>query len=569
MKVPRLLTFLLVPAVLLACQKEELTGPGYNPDAVTFDGVAAFAASSSSEEAFDLLWEADVDRIGLFTFADGQPEQTNVYYAAASTGQGSVKFMSPSRNKGIEWDGTSTAKYDVYAYYPYRASNNDYTAIPVSVRAGQGGMPGDLRTVKDNLSLYASAAGIASSAGNVPLDFSSPVAVVRLDISSSVPIPNVTKLTLTADQGVGLAFEAGSLDLTDGTLTIAPEVSPSNVIEYTFDEPVTLYSDPVSVYIAVNPVAAGLSIDLGAEYGDGVTLALGELQTPAETGIAGGTLTVYDVYFEYAGAPGYEDAIDLSANGTANTYIVSRPGTNYRFDATVKGNGIPRTFTWTESDGTEITRSYSDLDISPVDVRLVWYNTPMTADGYPDRSPVELGSLMYELGTVYFSTPEPFVPGNVLIAAYNESGEILWSWNIWAAENYDPDATARPAGRYTMMDRNIGAVAGPEVRNSPDEQAVLAVGNYYQWGRKDPFPAPAAYRDDGLDGGEEMFWGLPTHTPIAEYQQDYSSESWGAANLIFGSNPSANSRVLSSVLGNSFTGSGQISLSLDVLVRYR
>ena len=564
MKVPRLLTFLLVPAVLLACQKEELTGPGYNPDAVTFDGVAAFAASSSSEEAFDLLWEADVDRIGLFTFADGQPEQTNVYYAAASTGQGSVKFMSPSRNKGIEWDGTSTAKYDVYAYYPYRASNNDYTAIPVSVRAGQGGMPGDLRTVKDNLSLYASAAGIASSAGNVPLDFSSPVAVVRLDISSSVPIPNVTKLTLTADQGVGLAFEAGSLDLTDGTLTIAQEVSPSNVIEYTFDEPVTLYSDPVSVYIAVNPVAAGLSIDLGAEYGDGVTLALGELQTPAETGIAGGTLTVYDVYFEYAGAPGYEDAIDLSANGTANTYIVSRPGTNYRFDATVKGNGIPRTFTWTESDGTEITRSYSDLDISPVDVRLVWYNTPMTADGYPDRSPVELGSLMYELGTVYFSTPEPFVPGNVLIAAYNESGEILWSWNIWAAENYDPDATARPAGRYTMMDRNIGAVAGPEVRNSPDEQAVLAVGNYYQWGRKDPFPAPAAYRDDGLDGGEEMFWGLPTHTPIAEYQQDYSSESWGAANLIFGSNPSANSRVLSSVLGNSFT----VDQAVEEAVRY-
>lgn len=568
MKVPRLLTFLLVPAVLLACQKEELTGPGYNPDAVTFDGVAAFAASSSSEEAFDLLWEADVDRIGLFTFADGQPEQTNVYYAAASTGQGSVKFMSPSRNKGIEWDGTSTAKYDVYAYYPYRASNNDYTAIPVSVRAGQGGMPGDLRTVKDNLSLYASAAGIASSAGNVPLDFSSPVAVVRLDISSSVPIPNVTKLTLTADQGVGLAFEAGSLDLTDGTLTIAPEVSPSNVIEYTFDEPVTLYSDPVSVYIAVNPVAAGLSIDLGAEYGDGVTLALGELQTPAETGIAGGTLTVYDVYFEYAGAPGYEDAIDLSANGTANTYIVSRPGTNYRFDATVKGNGIPRTFTWTESDGTEITRSYSDLDITPANVRLVWYNSPMTSDGYSDKSPVVLSSVLYELGTVYFSTPEPFVSGNVLLAAYNDSGEILWSWNIWAAEGYDPESTAIKAGRYSLMDRNIGAVSGPEVRNADSRTAARAIGNYYQWGRKDPFPAAAEYIDKGLDGAGEMYWGIPTHTPIEEYQQDYSSKSWGAADLIFGSVNADNAHELPSVLGNSYSVDQAVEESIKYPFRW-
>lgn len=31
-----------------------------------------------------------------------------------------------------------------------------------------------------------------------------------------------------------------------------------------------------------------------------------------------------------------------------------------------------------------------------------------------------------------------------------------------------------------------------------------------------------------------MYWGLPTYTPIEELQQDYSSESWGARNMMFG-----------------------------------
>ena len=568
MKAPRLLTFLLAAAVLPACQKEELAGPEYDMDAVAFRGTATFAASGSSEEAFDLLWEADVDRIGLFTLAGGEVELANVYYAAYSSESGSVDFLSPSRNKGIKWDETSAVVRDIYAYYPYKASNNDYTSIPVSISARQTGKAGDARAVKKNISLYSSATDVASSAETVPLSFESTAAIIRLDISSNVPIPSVKELTLSADQGVSLASEGGSLDISAGTLTWNSSVAPSNVIEYTFQEPVSISSSPVTVYLAVNALSQGIVLDLDIEYGNDKALYLGELTVP-EGGIKAGTVTTYPVDFEYEGAEGYENAIDLSANGTANTYIVSKAGATYRFDATVKGNGIPRTFTWTESDGTEITRSYSDLDINPVDVRLVWYNSPKTADGYSDKSPVDLSSVMYELGTIYFTTPEPFVPGNVLLAAYNESGEILWSWNIWAAENYDPETTAKTAGRYTVMDRNLGAVAGPEVMNSSDiREAAWAVGNYYQWGRKDPFPAPAEYSDDGLDGGKEMYWGLPTHTPIADYMQDYSSKSWGSADLIFGSEPADNGRQLSSVLGSSFTVDQAVEESIKYPYRW-
>ena len=119
------------------------------------------------------------------------------------------------------------------------------------------------------------------------------------------------------------------------------------------------------------------------------------------------------------------------------------------------------------------------------------------------------------------------------------------------------------------MDRNLGAVAGPEVMNSSDiREAAWAVGNYYQWGRKDPFPAPAEYSDDGLDGGKEMYWGLPTHTPIADYMQDYSSKSWGSADLIFGSEPADNGRQLSSVLGSSFTVDQAVEESIKYPYRW-
>ena len=35
---------------------------------------------------------------------------------------------------------------------------------------------------------------------------------------------------------------------------------------------------------------------------------------------------------------------------------------------------------------------------------------------------------------------------------------LLWSWNIWAADGYDPAATAVNADGNVFMDRNLGAV---------------------------------------------------------------------------------------------------------------
>lgn len=551
MKKTRLLFFFLAAAALASCQKDP-TEDTPAPVKAEFRGTAVFEAAGSSEEAFKVMWEPDVDRIGLFTVVDGRVEQTNIYYAAYSAVGGTTAFISPSPSKSIEWN-TSVPACDVYAYYPYRVSYTDMTAIPVSVPSRQSGEAGGTAQIKKSLNLYAAAEGVPTTGETVDLDFTSVAGVVEVQLTSSVPIPAVQTLRLRADAGVALAYEEGTLDLTSGAVTLNPEVKPSNVVELALESPVMIYDTPVSFYLLVNRLAAGISLELEADYGTNVkTQSLGRLTVP-ETGLQGGMLTRYEVPFVYEGSE--IESEDLNAQGTANTYLVTKPGTTYRFNAMIKGNGVARSFTWTETDGTQITRSYgqSDLSIVPADVRLLWYNTPKGADGWSHKCPIVETSVQYELGTVYFTTPDPFVAGNAVLAAFDAGGEILWSWNIWASEGYDPEASAVQTGRYRMMDRNLGAMAGPEAMNSADaREAALAVGNYYQWGRKDPFPAAVEYSDKGLDG-TEMYWGLPTYTPIESLQQDCSAQSWGAADMMFGNNASDNSRPLGTVLGAGFT----------------
>lgn len=76
------------------------------------------------------------------------------------------------------------------------------------------------------------------------------------------------------------------------------------------------------------------------------------------------------------------------------------------------------------------------------------------------------------------------IPGNALLAAYNASGEVIWTWHIWVTPT-EPQAV----GRY--MDRNLGAAyADPE---SDKERILQSYGTYYQWGRMTPFVGPYAY----------------------------------------------------------------------------
>ena len=156
---------------------------------------------------------------------------------------------------------------------------------------------------------------------------------------------------------------------------------------------------------------------------------------------------------------------DLSKDGTANSYLVSKAG-DYKFKA-VKGNG-------TEA-------------VAAVKAEILW-ETYNTADAVEANSVI--AAVGVEDGYITFSTPETLKPGNALIAAKDADDVILWSWHIWipAAEVTAADYTDFIGG--VMMNMNLGAIE-PVPATGP--APIESFGLLYQWGRKDPFVGAAQY----------------------------------------------------------------------------
>lgn len=160
--------------------------------------------------------------------------------------------------------------------------------------------------------------------------------------------------------------------------------------------------------------------------------------------------------------PAYED---LSASGSANSYIISASG-DYKFKA-VKGNSsesvgsVSSVEVLWESFGTDLTPSVGDL------IRNASYS-----DDY-----------------IQFSTPATLEEGNAVIAAKNSAGTILWSWHIWLTDQPEEQVYYNNAG--IMMDRNLGATSA-----TPGD--VGALGLLYQWGRKDPFLGSSDISSDAV-----------------------------------------------------------------------
>lgn len=161
---------------------------------------------------------------------------------------------------------------------------------------------------------------------------------------------------------------------------------------------------------------------------------------------------------ESAPAPEPEPEVkDLSAEGTANCYIVSEYGP-CKFDATKKGHtnesvgAIASAEVLWESFGNDVQPEVGDI-VSNVNVKD---------------------------GIVTFTASGK--DGNAVIAVKDAAGEILWSWHIWVCQGFNPDATAQEYNNNagTVMDRNLGAT-------SAAKGDVKALGLLYQWGRKDPF----------------------------------------------------------------------------------
>ena len=152
------------------------------------------------------------------------------------------------------------------------------------------------------------------------------------------------------------------------------------------------------------------------------------------------TTTVPDVISGYT---------DISLNGLANCYIVSKAG-NYCLLAT-KGN--------------------SDERLRSVELaEVLWESTSNVGD--------LIKSVSYKDDYIMFQTADVFKEGNAVIAAKDSSGNILWSWHIWMT--YDIGCIEYPDNAVTLMTCNLGASRYGSTL--AEDQGLM-----YQWGRKDPF----------------------------------------------------------------------------------
>lgn len=243
----------------------------------------------------------------------------------------------------------------------------------------------------------------------------------------------------------------------------------------------------------------------------------------------GNTDYTYTVSFKHKELPVNDrrvtiiDPIPASENNnnfvpTANCFMVA-PGGAFCFDPfkyQIKGNDNNVNTTlkgWTENEGGIAyvkvlwqTKENGDLGdpvlgvvnsdddhTNVVDIKMIGGGDVSVA------SPVTEINQAY----IYCRVAPNTAGGSGAIAAYNQSGEILWSWHIWVTD-YNPDARGNedvqtPVNKrklkfeynsssyLPMMDRNLGAAAG-YIDFPPNElEKSKTNGFYYQWGRKDPF----------------------------------------------------------------------------------
>lgn len=398
-------------------------------------------------------------------------------------------------------------KSDVYAYYPYLEDITDVNSQYFEVALDQ-----DARENGETLSgyeasdlLWAKAEGVSRTdgavlltmkhvmskltvkivagkdyVGSLPDDASillhSTVAAARVDLENGSVVKDpysgarsikMKKVGIRTYEGVeAVVYEAIVVPQMLETSVPLLEIN-SKSVSYLLEDSFNFRPGIAYTYTAtMNTSTTAIKVEIGCELEDWNSLGSTE-DDDNEDGEGGDTGDDSDT-----DTKSYED---LSAEGTANCYLVSEAG-DYKFKAVV-GN--------------------SDATVGNVKtVEVLWES--FGTDVMPDVGDL-IASVSYKNGYVRFSTPESFNEGNAVIAAKNSKGTILWSWHIWcASEGWQEQEYYNNAG--VMMDRNLGAT-------SATPGSVGAIGLFYQWGRKDPFLGLSSISSSSLSNKQAVSTG--------------------------------------------------------------
>ena len=246
----------------------------------------------------------------------------------------------------------------------------------------------------------------------------------------------------------------------------------AGVVDMSTSTPRLALGSDASKSVVADFGTAGLNIEGGASlrfvipaenYTEGFALALESTAGLTYTFDLNGVEVERNKVAVYPGvewAGSQNDSNDLSKFGYANCYMVHAEG-DY-------------TFRTRKIDNTNIN------NIAKVD--WLWVSK---VEGQSGNALVS--NIKYENGVVSFTASAN--EGNALLAAFDASGNIVWSWHIWMTDkpevhDYQNNFIEQSGGQtdgYYCMDRNLGATDATALGG------YETFGLYYQWGRKDPF----------------------------------------------------------------------------------
>lgn len=546
MNMKKSLIYILALSAIVGCQKSEVSEqiPAEGESSAVIVGSFPETKTSFVDEGNVMKTEwVKGDALGFYWYKGGSIEGVgpevvdkalNDRLVAESSG-GSTTFKT-------SWYYMYQAGKDylTYLYYPYNVNaGKNPLSVPFTVPSSQNQAGSDdIAHLAATDFLYATTMANrpnGEAAQAVMVTFNHALSVLNIALTSAQSNYSVSDIRVRFEEESEIfSVTEGSVNLSDGSLTLT---SGTPEISLHFNEAAKLSATPVNAYMTITPGHAGKTFSVYATV-NGIETKLGSKKIPA-SGLPAGVKAALS--FEVGDNTTGHEYTDLSANGTANCYLVTSPGF-YKFKADVKGNGVVPS---------QLESVAGETAIAPKSALVLWYNTLQKSNNWVDESPVYLSSVSLDSdGYIRFYTPDVFVPGNVVIAAFAEEGvtyenitvdenkcinnaTLLWSWNIWAAEGYDPAATAIIADGNVFMDRNLGApISGLGTTGSYEPAG--AVGNYYQWGRKDPFPSVSDYTSYLPCQNSNILFGTPTYTPIKALQINGQSSKKNLDGQMFG-----------------------------------
>jgi len=445
--------FLTVLSAVFACEQidESALAGGETVEKVqmSFTGVIendadtkTVLADGDNAKVKKVLWQPG-DEIAV------SPEVENRWDSWAQVSRFASTLSSSAATS--EFDGSAAFSARYKAFYPYSETVRDSSNVFLfELPATQKYVSGSFDPQTAPMVAYA-------ERGN-DFEFRNVCGIVAFKLTGSEAVKS---LTFSGTDATGSHFMlAGTFEVNPASEEPVMKLHTysSGCASLTLDcvEPVQLNESTATPFYMMLPPATY------AEFSLIITTADGEIMLKS-----GKNLTVARSHIKPTGELEYVESeyIDLSAKGTANSYIVPASGL-YSFKADVVGNG---TYGYVQGE----SFYPATPDITPSGVILLWEEKPGTVT-----------DLTLKDGKVNFMASG--IEGNAFVAVTDASNKILWSWHVWVTDQPQEQTYVNDKGTFHVLDRNIGATRADR---GTGEEWRASRGLLYQWGRKDPFPS--------------------------------------------------------------------------------